>query len=96
MHPYYLAMYMLVNGRWMKKSEAHECGLMAEVMPDWLTLRAGQQPITLPPFGRIMIYGSIGLNQDIAAQLLAKNFHDGNLSSPGDYVIEHAFVSDDI
>jgi len=30
----------------MKKSEAHECGLMAEVMPDWLTLRAGQQPIT--------------------------------------------------
>ena len=46
MHPYYLAMYMLVNGRWMKKSEAHECGLMAEVMPDWLTLRAGQQPIT--------------------------------------------------
>ncbi|MGB2071848.1 MAG: hypothetical protein ACPHX7_01285 [Candidatus Puniceispirillaceae bacterium] len=47
MHPYYLAMYMLVNGRWMKKSEAHECGLMAEVMPDGLALRAGQQPVTI-------------------------------------------------
>ena len=52
--------------------------------------------LSLPPLGRIMIYGSIGLNQDIAAQLLAKNFHEGNLSSPGDYVIELAFVSDGI
>ncbi|MGB2071847.1 MAG: hypothetical protein ACPHX7_01280 [Candidatus Puniceispirillaceae bacterium] len=43
-----------------------------------------------------MIRRSIGLNQDIAAQLLAKNFHEGNLSSPADYVIERAFVSDGI
>ena len=41
-----MAMYMLLNGRWMKKSEARECGLMAEVMPDGLALRAGQMPIT--------------------------------------------------
>jgi ferredoxin--NADP+ reductase len=43
-----------------------------------------------------MICGSIGLNQDIAAQLLEKNFHEGNLSSPGDYMIERAFVGDGI
>ena len=52
--------------------------------------------LLLPPldadFDRIMICGSIGLNQDIAAQLLAKNFQEGNLSNPGDYVIERAFV----
>jgi ferredoxin--NADP+ reductase len=56
--------------------------------------------LSLPPldadFDRIMICGSIGLNQDIAAQLLAKNFQEGNLSSPGDYVIERAFVGDGI
>ena len=56
--------------------------------------------LALPPldadFDRIMICGSIGLNQDIAAQLLAKNFQEGNLSSPGDYVIERAFVGDGI
>ena len=45
-HPYYVAMYMLLNGRWMKKSEVRECGLMAEVMSDELALGAGQQPIT--------------------------------------------------
>ena len=56
--------------------------------------------LALPPldadYDRIMICGSIGLNQDIAAQLLAKNFQEGNLSSPGDYVIERAFVGDGI
>jgi ferredoxin--NADP+ reductase len=56
--------------------------------------------LSLPPldadFDRIMICGSIGLNQDIEAQLLAKNFQEGNLSSPGDYVIERAFVGDGI
>jgi ferredoxin--NADP+ reductase len=56
--------------------------------------------LSLPPldadFDRIMICGSIGLNQDIAAQLMAKNFQEGNLSSPGDYVIERAFVGDGI
>ena len=56
--------------------------------------------LSLPPldanFDRIMICGSIGLNQDIAAQLLVKNFQDGNLSSPGDYVIGRTFVGDGI
>jgi ferredoxin--NADP+ reductase len=56
--------------------------------------------LSLPPldanFDRIVICGSVGLNQDIAAQLLAKGFQEGNLSSPGDYVIERAFVGDGI
>ncbi|MDC1156581.1 ferredoxin--NADP reductase [Alphaproteobacteria bacterium] len=56
--------------------------------------------LSLPPldanFDRIVICGSIGLNQDIAAQLLAKGFQEGNLSSLGDYVIERAFVGDGI
>jgi ferredoxin/flavodoxin---NADP+ reductase len=54
--------------------------------------------LALPPldadFDRIMICGSIGLNQDIATQLLAKKFQEGNLSRPADYVIERAFVGD--
>jgi ferredoxin/flavodoxin---NADP+ reductase len=63
------------------------------------TLLAGGKltsSISLSPldstFDRIIICGLIGLNQDITAQLQTKNFHEGNLSCPKDYVIERAFV----
>jgi ferredoxin/flavodoxin---NADP+ reductase len=56
--------------------------------------------MALPPldadFVRIMICGSIGLNQYNPAQLRAKDFQEGDLSSPDDYVIESAFAGDGI
>jgi hypothetical protein len=56
--------------------------------------------LSLPPldpsFERTTICGSIGLNQDIAAQLLAKNFNEGNLSNSRNYVFERAFIGDGI
>ena len=56
--------------------------------------------LALPPLDaahdRVMICGSIGFNQDMASQLAQKGFCEGSLSTPGDYVIERAFVGDGI
>ena len=73
-----------------------QTGRITALLADGKLANSLSLPPLDPAFDRIMICGSIGLNQDIAAQLLAKNFHEGNLSSPGDYVIERAFVSDGI
>lgn len=45
-----------------------------------------------PAADRIMICGSPGLNKDMRAILDAKGFREGNTTTPGDYVIERAFV----
>ncbi len=45
-----------------------------------------------PAVDRIMICGSPGLNKDMRAILDAKGFREGNTSTPGDYVVERAFV----
>ena len=45
-----------------------------------------------PAVDRIMICGSPGLNKDMRAILGAKGFREGNTTTPGDYVIERAFV----
>jgi ferredoxin/flavodoxin---NADP+ reductase len=45
-----------------------------------------------PAVDRIMICGSPGLNKDMRAILDAKGFREGNTTTPGDYVIERAFV----
>ena len=73
-----------------------QTGRITALLADGKLANSLSLPPLDPAFDRIMICGSIGLNQDIAAQLLAKNFHEGNLSSPGDYVIERAFVGDGI
>jgi len=41
---------------------------------------------------RIMICGSPGLLRDLKTMLEARGFNEGNTSSPGDFVIERAFV----
>ena len=50
----------------------------------------------LPPLNpdrdRIMICGSPGLNKDMRAILEAKGFKEGSTTTPGDYVVERAFV----
>jgi len=45
-----------------------------------------------PAVDRIMICGSPGLNKDMREILDAKGFKEGNTSTPGDYVVERAFV----
>ena len=45
-----------------------------------------------PAYDRIMICGSPGLNTDMRALLHAKGFGEGNTTTPGDYVVERAFV----
>jgi ferredoxin/flavodoxin---NADP+ reductase len=45
-----------------------------------------------PAHDRIMICGSPGLNTDMRALLHAKGFREGNTTTPGDYVVERAFV----
>jgi ferredoxin/flavodoxin---NADP+ reductase len=45
-----------------------------------------------PAHDRIMICGSPGLNKDMRVILGAKGFTEGNTTTPGDYVVERAFV----
>ena len=45
-----------------------------------------------PTHDRIMICGSPGLNKDMRAILDARGFSEGNTTTPGDYVVERAFV----
>ena len=73
-----------------------QTGRITTLLADGKLASSLSLPLLDADFDRIMICGSIGLNQDITAQLLAKNFQEGNLSSPGDYVIERAFVGDGI
>jgi ferredoxin--NADP+ reductase len=41
---------------------------------------------------RVMICGSPGMLKDTVALLEARNFQEGNTDSPGQYLIERAFV----
>lgn len=45
-----------------------------------------------PAVDRVMICGSVALNQDIKALLMARGFQEGAVSAPGDFVLEKAFV----
>jgi ferredoxin--NADP+ reductase len=50
----------------------------------------------LPPLDpaedRVMICGSPEMLRDLKAMMEARGFKEGNTSTPGDYVIERAFV----
>ena len=56
-----------------------------------LTDDLGLPPLD-PAHDRIMICGSPGLNSDMRKILEALHFTEGNTSTPGDYVVERAFV----
>jgi len=45
-----------------------------------------------PAEDRVMICGSMGFLQDLKAMLIEKGFAEGSNSSPGEFVIERAFV----
>ncbi len=45
-----------------------------------------------PAKDRVMICGSLGFNKDLKAILKARGFEEGSNASPGDFVLEKAFV----
>lgn len=49
-------------------------------------------PTLDPAEDRVMICGSPGLLKDLKVLLEMRNFKEGNTSTPGDYVVERAFV----
>ena len=49
-------------------------------------------PVINPAEDRVMICGSPGLLKDLKAILEKRGFKEGNTSTPGDYVVERAFV----
>ena len=55
-----------------------------------------QADLGLPPLNpetdRIMLCGSPELLKDMQAMLEVRNFKEGSTTTPGDYVIERAFV----
>jgi ferredoxin--NADP+ reductase len=46
-----------------------------------------------PEQDRIMICGSIPMNEELIEWLELKGFEEGNNKTPGTYVVERAFVS---
>jgi ferredoxin--NADP+ reductase len=54
------------------------------------------EDLGLPPFDpandRVMICGSPGMLRDLKEMLEKHGFHEGNTSTPGDFVIERAFA----
>jgi len=49
-------------------------------------------PTISPAEDRVMICGSPGLLKDLKGMLEQRGFKEGNTSTPGDFVIERAFV----
>ncbi len=49
-------------------------------------------PALNPAEDRVMICGSPGLLKDLKTMLEARGFKEGNTSTPGDFVVERAFV----
>ena len=45
-----------------------------------------------PAHDRAMICGSPGMLRDLKLALEARGFHEGNTSTPGEFVVERAFV----
>lgn len=54
------------------------------------------EDLGMPPLNRehdrVMICGSPGMLRDLKAMLEERGFHEGNTSTPGDFVIERAFA----
>lgn len=67
-------------------------GRITTVMDNGQLTRDLGLPELDPAHDRIMICGSPGLNKDMRAILDAKGFHEGSTTTPGDYVVERAFV----
>jgi len=69
----------------------HQGRITTLVESDQFSRDLGLPPID-PSRDRIMICGSPGLNKDMRAILEARGFREGSTTTPGDYVVERAFV----
>ncbi|NBS47889.1 MAG: ferredoxin--NADP reductase [Betaproteobacteria bacterium] len=69
----------------------HQGRITTLIETDQLTRDLGLPPIDASR-DRIMICGSPGLNKDMRAILEARGFTEGSTTTPGDYVVERAFV----
>lgn len=67
-------------------------GRITTVMDNGQLARDLGLPALDPAHDRIMICGSPGLNKDMRSILDARGFIEGNTTTPGDYVVERAFV----
>ena len=61
-----------------------------------MTLADGLDDLGLPPLSaeddRFMLCGSPAMLRDLKQMLESRGFHEGNTSTPGDFVIERAFA----
>jgi ferredoxin--NADP+ reductase len=69
----------------------HQGRITDLIASDQLTADLGL-PALDPVTDRVMICGSPGLNKDMRAILDARGFKEGSTTTPGDYVVERAFV----
>ena len=69
----------------------HQGRITDLIASDQLTADLGL-PALDPATDRVMICGSPGLNKDMRAILDARGFTEGSTTTPGDYVVERAFV----
>jgi ferredoxin--NADP+ reductase len=69
----------------------HQGRITTLIESDQLTRDLGLPAID-PSRDRIMICGSPGLNKDMRAILEARGFKEGSTTTPGDFVVERAFV----
>ncbi|OYT91821.1 MAG: ferredoxin--NADP(+) reductase [Burkholderiales bacterium PBB3] len=74
-----------------REAFAHQGRITTLMESDKISSDLGLPPID-PARDRIMICGSPGLNKDMRAILDAKGFKEGSTTTPGDYVVERAFV----
>ena len=74
-----------------REAYVHQGRITTLMESDCISRDVGLPPID-PARDRIMICGSPGLNKDMRAILDAKGFKEGSTTTPGDYVVERAFV----
>lgn len=77
-------------------STTRESSAMQGRITDWIRDGRLARHLGLPPlsplFDRVMICGSLGLNTDMKALLAKRRFTEGANATPGDFVLEKAFV----
>jgi len=82
---------MLYYATTTREAFEHQGRITTLIETDKLSSDLGLPPID-PARDRIMICGSPGLNKDMRAILDARGFKEGSTTTPGDYVVERAFV----
>ena len=78
----------LTKGPWLRQGRI-TTWIKGNILTLW---KAVDKPEFDPTKDRMMICGSMGLNEDLMEWLNGTGAKEGNTSTPGDYVVEKAFV----